>query len=147
MERFETFTTMIANISRAIRKIKSGEMAKWNLKSNHVSCIYYIYKNKSLTPKQLCDICEEDKANVSRSIEYLEENGYVKLNPIPNKRYKRTFSLTEKGEVVGKSLSERIDEVLVRSSKGVDDEQRAIMYSSLMKVSENLQNLADEYVY
>lgn len=147
MERFEAFTTIIANLSRYIRKIKTGEMAKWNLKSNHVSCIYYIYKNNSLTPKQLCDICEEDKANVSRSIEYLEENGYVKLNPMPNKRYKRTFSLTEKGEMVGRSISERIDEVLLRSGEGVSEEQRAIMYSSLIKIGESLQKIADEYVY
>ena len=147
MERFEAFTTIIANLSRYIRKIKTGEMAKWNLKSNHVSCIYYIYKNNSLTPKQLCDICEEDKANVSRSIEYLEENGYVKLNPTPNKRYKRTFSLTEKGEMVGRSISERIDEVLLRSGEGVSEEQRAIMYSSLIKIGESLQKIADEYVY
>ena len=65
---------------------------------------------------------------------------------MPNKRYKRTFSLTEKGETVGRLLSDRIDEVLLRAADGVSDDQRVIMYSSLIKISASLQKLADEYV-
>ena len=77
VERFELFTVLIANLTRNIRRIKTEEMARWNLKSHHVSCIYYLYQKESLTAKELCDICDEDKANVSRSIEYLEDAGFL----------------------------------------------------------------------
>ena len=76
-QRFETFTALVIGISRAIRKIKSEEMAEFHLKSPHVSCLYYLYKQRELTAKALCDLCDEDKANMSRIIDFLERNGYV----------------------------------------------------------------------
>ena len=78
-ERFETFTIQIAKISRNIRRIKHEEMKKYNLKSLHVSCLYYCFQNNGkLTATKLCEVCDEDKASVSRAIEYLEVNGYLK---------------------------------------------------------------------
>ena len=85
-ERFNTFTVLIAGINRCIRKIKTEEMSEYNLKSPHVSCLYYLYKHNSLTAKELCDICDEDKSNVSRSIKFLEENGYLVCNSKKEKR-------------------------------------------------------------
>ena len=38
-ERFETFTVLINRISRNIRKIKNQEMAEYNLRSSHISCL------------------------------------------------------------------------------------------------------------
>ena len=76
-QRFETFTVLIAKISRSIRRIKAEEMSEFHLKGPHVSCLYYLTQLGPLTAGQLCDRCEEDKAAVSRSLEYLEQNGYV----------------------------------------------------------------------
>ena len=93
-QRFETFTVLIAKISRSIRRIKAEEMSEFHLKGPHVSCLYYLTQLGPLTAGQLCDRCEEDKAAVSRSLEYLEQNGYVTR---PDKRYRSPLTLTEKG--------------------------------------------------
>lgn len=139
IERFKTFTILIASLSRNIRRIKTDEMFKWDLKSNHVSCLYYLYVNKALTSKQLCDICDEDKANVSRSIEYLKENGYITNIKDDRKRYKSPFVLTEKGMEIGKKLYDRIEEVLSEVSRGITEEERLIMYKCLNIINNNLQ--------
>ncbi|MEE0969510.1 MAG: helix-turn-helix domain-containing protein, partial [Clostridia bacterium] len=76
-ERFETFTVLINRISRNIRKIKNQEMAEYNLRSAHVSCLYYLYMHKGATATDLCERCEEDKATISRAIDYLETNGFL----------------------------------------------------------------------
>lgn len=144
-ERFRTFTVLIAKISRSIRKIKTGEMEQFNLKSPHVSCLYYLYKFNSLTAKELCDICQEDKASTSRSIEYLENNGYIVCESNLKKRYNSAFSLTNKGEDIAKSLVEIIDKVLDLASVGLSEEKRAIMYESLTLISDNLENLCKNY--
>ena len=86
-ERFETFTVLIGQISRSIYKLKTMEMAGYDLRSSHVSCLYYLYKMKSLTAKELCDICAEDKAHISRAGKYLEENGYLRCESTRVKRY------------------------------------------------------------
>lgn len=145
MERFKTFTVLIASLARNIRKIKTEEMAKWNLKSHHVSCIYYLYEKKRLTAKELCDICAEDKANVSRSIEYLEEHGYVRCDSNTAKRYKSHFELTEKGKEIGENIYSRIERILSQAGDGLSNEDRAVMYKGLASINDNLQKVYDEY--
>ena len=46
--RFELFTTLIAKISRSIRRIKAEEVAELGLKGPHVSCLYHLYKQEKL---------------------------------------------------------------------------------------------------
>ena len=144
-ERFNTFTVLIAKINRTIRRIKTEEMAGFDLKSTHASCLYYLYINEALTSKELCDICMEDKASVSRSIEYLENKGYLKPAEKESKRYKRLLELTEKGKEIGKRLYEKINEILDQSSKGITEDERETMYRSLESISENLQKICDKY--
>ncbi len=143
--RFETFTVLIASISRSIRKIKSEEMAEFDLKSPHVSCLYYLYKSDRLTARELCDLCDEDKANISRSIKYLEENGYITCHSRTQKRYQSPLELTDKGRRVGEFITERIDSVLRMAGDGISEEHRAILYSALSKIGYNLQKLCDSY--
>jgi DNA-binding MarR family transcriptional regulator len=144
-ERFQTFTILIARLNRCIRKIKTEEMAELNLKSPHVSCLYYLYKADSLTSKELCDICEEDKANISRSIEFLEKNGYIVSRSKTEKRYKSPLVLTEKGRETGAHIVRKIDAVLESVGEGVPEDQREIMYRNLSVICDNLQKICDAY--
>ena len=144
-ERFETFTVLIGQISRSIYKLKTMEMAGYDLRSSHVSCLYYLYKMKSLTAKELCDICAEDKANISRAVKYLEENGYLRCESKRVKRYQSPLILTEKGEEIGKRIAFRIDRILSRACDGVSEEDRRIMYRSLAVIRENLSKLCETY--
>jgi DNA-binding MarR family transcriptional regulator len=144
-ERFETFTVLIGQISRSIYKLKTMEMAGYDLRSSHVSCLYYLYKMKSLTAKELCDICAEDKANISRAVKYLEENGYLRCESKRVKRYQSPLILTEKGEEIGERIAFRIDRILSRAGDGVSEEDRRIMYRSLAVIRENLSKLCETY--
>ena len=115
--------------------IKTEEMKDFNLKSPHVSCLYYLFKNESLTAKQLCDICDEDKAAISRSIEYLEKNNYLICDSKTEKRYKSPIMLTKKGKDVGKAIAEKIDNILIVASNGLTDADRQNFYKSLLLIN------------
>lgn len=141
-ERFETFTVLINRISRNIRKLKIQEMAEYGLKSAHVSCLYFLYQNEGLTATQLCERCEEDKATISRALDYLETAGYLVCESKTAKRYKSPLVLTEKGREVGKKISEKIDGVLDEISIGMSDAQRSDFYCWLSVISERLDSLA-----
>ena len=142
-ERFETFTVLINSISRSIHKLKTAEMAEFNLKSSHVSCLYYLFKQESLTAKELCDICSEDKANISRSVRYLEENGYLSCHSKTLKRYQSPLTLTDKGREIGARIVEKIDRNLAGVSEGLTEEHRRIMYESLARVNDNLKKISE----
>lgn len=137
--RFETFTVLINRISRNIRKIKNQEMAEYHLRSAHISCLYYLFMEENLTATELCERCEEDKATISRSVEYLEEQGYLICE---KRRYKSPLVLTEKGREVGRKIAHKIDGVLEEISGGLTEEERIAFYRSLSIISNSLEAVA-----
>ena len=138
-ERFETFTVLINRISRNIRKIKNQEMAEHNLRSVHISCLYYLYQAHGMTATDLCERCEEDKATISRALDYLEQNGYLTCETQAAKRYKSPLVLTEKGRTVGRQIADKIQAVLDAVSAALSEEERVAFYRSLSIISENLE--------
>ena len=138
-ERFETFTVLINRINRNIRRIKNQEMADYDLRSAHVSCLYYIYTLKEATATDLCERCEEDKATISRALDYLDTNGYITRKAEAAKRYKNPLLLTEKGREAGKKSADKIDAVLNAISDGLTEEERIAFYRSLSIISTGLE--------
>ena len=142
-ERFEKFTVLINRISRNIRKIKNQELAEYNLRCSHISCLYYLYTSGGLTATDLCERCEEDKAAVSRALEYLENNGYLICESKSAKRYKSLLRLTDKGLDIGKRIADKIAYVLEEISVEMTEEERIQFYHSLMLISKGLDNIAN----
>jgi len=144
-DRFETFTVQIAKINRNIKRIKTEEMSEYNLNGTHVSCLYYLFKqNDTLTAKELCDVCDEDKASISRSLEYLEKSNLIICNSKTEKRYNSPLSLTSEGKVIGQSIANKIENIVSLAGNGLTPENRKIFYESLFISSNNLQNYVDE---
>ncbi len=142
MDRYSKFTILINRISRSIHRIKDDVMSKFGLKSAHVSCLYYLYKEgKPLTARELCDACEEDKAAVSRAIDLLNKEGYVTYGGNLEKKYKSPITLTAKGEEVGKSVAAKITDILRVLDDGMSEEDRVVLYGSLEKISNTLQDI------
>lgn len=141
-ERFETFTVLINRISRNIRKIKNQEMAEYNLRSAHVSCLYYIYTLNGATATDLCERCEEDKATISRALDYLDTNGYITREIESTKRYKSPLLLTDKGKDVGKKIADKISGVLDTISVGLTEKDRIAFYRSLTIISDSLESVS-----
>ncbi len=144
-ERYETFTVLINRISRNVRRIKNKEMADYGLRSSHISCLYYLYtEDNIMTSADLCERCEEDKATISRSLNYLETNGYLSCRPKNAKRYKSPLLLTEFGFEAGKKIADRINSVLDEIQVFLTEEERASFYRSLSTISESLETLANK---
>ena len=141
VDRFKTFTVLATRVNRNIRKIKNQEMANYQLRSAHISCLYYLYLAGGLTSTELCEWCEEDKATISRSIDYLEKNGYLFCESKTAKRYKSPLILTEKGTEVGKKIADKIQYVFDQVGAGLSEEERIQFYRSFTIISDGLDAL------
>lgn len=141
-DRFEKFALTIAQINRYIQKIKTMEMTDFGLKGNHTMCLYYLGKNTDgLTSSELCTLCKEDKAAISRTIAELENSGLVKADDTEGKReYRTKLRLTKKGEGVVCILDTKIKKALDIGGKGLTDEQRETFYATMDIIAENLEN-------
>ena len=139
--RFENFTVLINRISRNIRRIENREMSEYKLRSPHISCLYHLYLSDGLTSAKLCERCEEDKATISRSLGFLEREGYIFCNSKGIKRYKNPLMLTEKGREAGQRIAEKVDDVLEKVSVGLTEEERDTFYRCFTVISENLERI------
>ena len=141
--RFENFTILISKINRNIKKIKNLEMKEYNLRSIHVSCLYYLYVNSTLTASELCEKCAEDKASISRALDHLEKNNYVICDSKYQKRYNSPFSLTEKGNEVGNKLYDKVNVILNEANEYIEEDERILFYESLSKISNSLEKICN----
>ncbi len=116
-------------------------MAEYGLRSAHISCLYYLYTTDGATATDLCERCEEDKATISRALDYLETSGYLTCTSKSAKRYKSPLVLTEKGSIVGKQIADKIGAVLDTVSEGLTEEERIAFYRSLSIISHSLETV------
>lgn len=145
-ERYENFTMLISRIYRSIIKLKSVAMEVKGLKSVHVSCIYYLYKSKTpLNATELSKLCGEDKAAISRTVDYLLKNEYLLYDYSGKKAYRSPITLTEKGISVGKYIDEEIESILNKVSSEINEQDRNTMYECLNIILNNLEKLCKEY--
>lgn len=141
-ERFEIFTKHISRISRNIRRIKTDEVAEFNLKSPHVSCLYYLLKSGKLCSTEIAEVCDEDKAAVSRTLDYLERQGFIACEDQGKRRYKANYILTERGKEAASIIATKIDKVIMMAGAELTDEERVIFYRALEKISIKLDDIA-----
>lgn len=145
IRRFEEFTKNIAMANKYIVKIKSYKMNKFGLKASNVMCLFFLGKNlDGLTPTELCEMCGEDKAGISKSLFALKEKGYVFANDDGDKKYKVKYTITEKGKKAYEEISEFIVKAVDRAGGSLTEEERTLFYKTLGTIVSNIGEFCKE---
>lgn len=143
IQRFQDFLTGITVCYKYIQRIKNAEMTEFGLKGAHVACIFYLNHNpEGLTSAQLCALCEEDKASISRTVAYLRQRGFIE--PGEGKAYRTPLRLTPEGHQVASQMDPIIEEWVGIGGVGLSDEQRASFYDTLALIADNLRAELDK---
>lgn len=139
--RFENFIKDTTAIYRYVQQIKNAEFTRLGLKGTHVMCLYFLCKHtEGLTASKLCELCDEDKASVSRAIATLKDKGYaLETQPDNRKKYNSQIYLTEEGFKVAKIEAEMIENALEAGGAGLNDSDRKQFYVSLSLIANNLK--------
>ncbi len=137
IDRFELFVTGITECYKCIQRIKSAEMTELGLKGTHVMCLFFLHRNPDgLTAAQLCRLCAEDKAAISRTLATLQERGYIVAG---GKKYRAAITLTADGICVAEQLDGLIRRWVGIGGDGLADEERAAFYHVLELITANLR--------
>lgn len=143
--KYDMFTSLIAKANRCVQKIKNFEMEEVGLKGKQVQCLFHLYNSKEgLTSTQLCLLCGEDKAAISRTIKELENLGYVFFEEQSDKVYKNPIKLTNLGEKIGELIMEKTNNFVELGGEGLSEQDRKNFYASLTLICDNLQKICDD---
>lgn len=142
-DRFEKLTTGVARIHKSAQKIKKYYMGTLGLKGTHVMCIYFLATHPDgLTASDLCSLCQEDKAGISRILADLEKNKYLDyITSSDTKKYRAKAVLTDRGLQCAEKVNQLINEAVDKASQNITPEDRAIFYRTLFTIADNLQNI------
>ena len=143
--RFEQFCAAISSIQHSITKIERVEMARYGLKGPHAQCLLTMERHpEGITAAKLCEICEKDKAAISRTLAELEAAQMITRYDPDGKRYRTRLYLTEKGKGVAEHVDELVHEAVSRVSRSYDVETREIFVHVLSTIASNLQALCKD---
>ena len=146
IRRFKEFTKYISLAYKYLIKIKSEGIKEFGLKGSHVMCLFYIGESENgLTATNLCQLCCEDKAAISKALSALCEKGYIVLENGENKKYRSSYFLTEKGREIIEQLKNKIKSAVTVGGTGITEEERDIFYRCLFKIVENLKNVSKSF--
>ena len=138
-QRFDAFVSGITACYKYIQRIKSMEMTEFGLKGTHVMCLYYLRQNPAgLTAAQLCGLCAEDKAAISRTVSELRSRGYI--TTLSEKAYRAMLTLTSAGQELARKFDHLIESWVAIGGDGLTDEERLDFYRSLSSITENLRS-------
>ena len=139
ISKYEHFSLSISRIHHDIQRIERIEMEKFGLKGPHAQPLLVLYRHpEGVTSTQLCEICDKDKAAISRSLAELEEKGMVVRNLHHGSGYRAALTLTERGVEAAETVSEVARIAVEQAGIGLDDAQREVFYRVLALIAENL---------
>ena len=129
------------------------EARKRGLKTVCITNLTHAARSRSRHPegRKLCEVCDEDKAAVSRSILYLEQKNYLTREVTSEKGgregakpYRAPLTLTESGSRIAQEIADKVDRLLETVSNGVSEEERTVMYAALEQINRNLKDICEE---
>ena len=145
IERVEQFVSYISMIHRDIQRIEREEMEKLGLKGAYAQYLVAMHRHpEGITAADLCEVCDKDKAAVSRAVAEMEKHGLLNKLCNQDNQYRALLKLTEHGKHAAEFVCRRAVSAVQFAAEGIDDETRKIMYRCLRSVSSRVQMICKE---
>ena len=143
ISKYEVFSTVVSSLYHDIQRIERMEMAKYGLKGPHAQCLVIMERHpKGITAARLCEICERDKAAVSRTVAELEEAGLLIRQEHNGIRYRVPLVLTEAGRKAARDVNGVAGRAVEQAGAGLNDAQREVFYQVLGQIAQNLHTIS-----
>ena len=143
ISRFEQFTSAISAIHRNIQKIEREQMEKYGLKGAYAQYLVTIQRHKDgITAAQLCEVCDLDKAAVSRAVAEMFQRGL--LERTGETGYRAKLRLTPAGEEAAEYVNRLASAAVEAAGRELTPESRAVLYAALESIAARLSVISRE---
>lgn len=143
LRRFEEFCSIISAIQHNIQKIERDEMEKYGLKGPYAQYLVTMsHCPDGITAAQLCEMCDKDKAAVSRALAELERRALVTREMANDTAYRALVRLTEEGSAAARYVCDKVRQAVDLAGKGLTDPDRQLFYTALRRIAGNLQTIS-----
>ena len=130
-DRFNKFCSLLGGATKSINKLKSKYMMHYGLTSAHTMCIRYLYVSpEGLNRMELAEMCDIDKAQISRTVNELCAKGYLTESENETNNYRKRLKLTPMGKDTADEINKAVNEIHAFVSDDLSAEQLETFYST-----------------
>ena len=145
VDRYEQFSSLISGIYRQIQKLEREEMEKYGCKGAFAQYLIAMSRHpEGMTAARLCEICDKDKAAISRVIAEMEEKGLVQKISNGAHPYRAALLLTAEGKNAAAFVAQRATAAVQRAGEGLSNADRQAFYAALELINVNLKRICDD---
>lgn len=142
INRFEHFTMDIFSITRSWNRLANEEMKKYGLRGAYGLYLVMIAGSEGhITAAKLADLCQRDKADVSRAVAAFQKKGI--LEPYGESKYRASLILTKEGKELASQISRRASEVIGQAGQDISQEMRENMYHCLDSIALRMREICE----
>lgn len=140
--RYEAFTSVISAIHRCVQKIERDEMIHCGYKGAFAQYLTAMtHYPQGVTAAQLCEVCDRDKAAVSRVLSEMEDKRLIRRITPCDHSYRALLTLTEEGRAAADFVFQRGQSAVNTVGRDLTDTEREVFYTALNKIATNLEEV------
>ena len=135
---------LIKATANKLSQSRSSELKKgFGIGLNEWSCLALLAKEPEIAATRICEVSGFNKAVISRSVQALEEKGFIRSNSVPEHNRKKVMSLTAEGRRVHNEI---MKQALARQElllSGLNEAQRDQLIVLLRILHGNVASTVD----
>ena len=137
--RYQQFSYIVSVINRQIQKIERDVMVKQGYKGAFAQYLMAMRRNpEGVTSAQLSEMCDKDKAAVSRVITEMIEKGLVVRKCANETMYRAKLTLTQKGAEIADYIANQGAAAVAAVNNELSKEELKMFYSNLDYIADKL---------
>ena len=142
MMKQEQVRRLLVRAERARKHLMQPHFTRIGLTfgQGHARILDVLLARDHITQKELSDLCHMDVTTMSRSLDRLEEAGFLERRRDPGNRRSFLVCLTQSGVEEAHKVLEILAELDERICRDFDDAQMDQLYRSLEKICRNLES-------
>ena len=142
MMKQEQVRRLLVRAERARKHLMQPHFTRIGLTfgQGHARILDVLLARDHITQKELSDLCHMDVTTMSRSLDRLEEAGFLERRRDPGNRRSFLVCLTQSGVEEAHKVLEILAELDERICRDFDAAEMEQLYRSLEKICRNLEN-------
>jgi DNA-binding MarR family transcriptional regulator len=136
---FDLFSPELVRLAKKLHEMKNQKLTQHDIKVTNARCLCRIAASgeEGMSATQLSQMCDIDKAQISRCMLELIERQYVYRGEEEGKCYKQKYHLTEAGKRITDDLMASALEIRCVLGEGISDEEMMTFGDVLDRICAN----------
>lgn len=130
----------MADNSRMLRCLFDDRVRSLGLTAAQARLLLSLHRNPGNNQAFYAERLEVEPITLTRTIDRMEESGWIERRPDPNDRRARILRLTGKSRQIVEQLDETVDHLFEDMLRGLSPSERNSLHALLERIGANLAN-------